>query len=605
MNDKLKERKGIIWVHNLAFEFQFLLNVFEFNNVFAREQRKPIKCEIADTDFELRCSLMLASMKLENIPKQYNLKINKKTGQLDYDKIRHNKTSLTDDEMEYCEYDCLVVYEYIKLMIKEYGHLKDIPLTSTGKIRDKFKKYLQEKDGSKFGVRNWKRYVSKLTPNAETFIDLVKCFAGGYTHANAYFSNKLLTDVKSVDFTSSYPYVMLSEKFPSGIFVKENNFNIEDIDYNRAYILKLKFKNIRSICAMNYISLYKAGSSVVNVNVDNGRIYSADELTITITEQDYYIISNTYEFESVEVLECKSTTKKYLPKSFLEFIIKLYKDKNDLKKQLAMMDEDDVKYAKVKEMYDLSKAYLNSLYGMCVTNYISDEITFTDSWQKRELTYEDIENKLQEQVDKCNVLLPYAWGVWITAYARKNLWLGIMLINEDVVYTDTDSIKYLGNYDYVVEEYNKIVEEKLLDMTRHFGFNYDDIDGIGKFDIDGHYKEFKTLGAKKYCYRNQNDIIHITVSGVNKKTGVKALNNNVNNFSPKLLFDYESAGKLNKAYNDKQPMVTVVDYEGTPLDIEQPYGICLYPTTYNLDITKEYYDYIEKASTGCQLLNNL
>ena len=306
LNDKLKERKGIIWVHNLAFEFQFLLNVFEFNNVFAREQRKPIKCEIADTDFELRCSLMLASMKLENIPKQYNLKINKKTGQLDYDKIRHNKTSLTDDEMEYCEYDCLVVYEYIKLMIKEYGHLKDIPLTSTGKIRDKFKKYLQEKDGSKFGVRNWKRYVSKLTPNAETFIDLVKCFAGGYTHANAYFSNKLLTDVKSVDFTSSYPYVMLSEKFPSGIFVKENNFNIEDIDYNRAYILKLKFKNIRSICAMNYISLYKAGSSVVNVNVDNGRIYSADELTITITEQDYYIISNTYEFESVEVLDTKT-----------------------------------------------------------------------------------------------------------------------------------------------------------------------------------------------------------------------------------------------------------------------------------------------------------
>lgn len=40
---------------------------------------------------------------------------------------------------------------------------------------------------------------------------------------------------------------------------------------------------------------------------------------------------------------------------------------------------------------------------------------------------------------------------------------------------------------------------------------------LGIFDDDGQYKKFKTLGAKKYCYVNNDDELHMTVSGVRKK----------------------------------------------------------------------------------------
>ena len=44
LNDLDKDVNYIIWVHNLSFEFMFLCNIFEWENIFARSPHKPIKC---------------------------------------------------------------------------------------------------------------------------------------------------------------------------------------------------------------------------------------------------------------------------------------------------------------------------------------------------------------------------------------------------------------------------------------------------------------------------------------------------------------------------------------------------------------------------------
>lgn len=616
LNDCLLGRTGVIYVHNLAYEFQFLRNIFPLTEVFARKSRKPMSAKIGNTGFILKCSYILSGLKLENIAKQYNLPILKQVGDLDYRLLRHSETPLTEDELRYCEYDCLIVYEYIKIMIKDYGSIDKIPLTSTSKVRKQFSDHLTKEKG-RFGVKNFKRNTAMLSPTLEDYLDLVRCFAGGYTHANAYYTNRLIKNVRSIDFTSSYPAVMVMEKFPVGIF---SNFNLYDLKYvdpeKYAYILKLKFKNIRCIKSMTFISAHKC-SKLSGVVIDNGRVYSAKELEMTMTELDWLTIRDTYNFDDVEIISCKTTVKNYMPKEFIKFVIKQYATKTKYKNIVKKMEDEGLKgtedYYQACDILQLAKANLNSLYGMCVTNNIMDVIEFNNEWQITELTENDIQEKLFEFEEKQSLLLPYQWGVWITAYARRNLWLGIIEIDSDVVYCDTDSIKFIGDYQYFIDDYNRKIDDKLHKMCNQLKIPFEDVKNIGHFDDDGNYLEFKTLGAKKYAVRYFNkkvnkEVVEITVSGVNKKTGVNALNNDVNNFSPKLIFDYHTAGKLLSCYNDNQSIVNVTDYLGNSLYVDQPHGICLYPTTYKLDITDEYGDFIDTYqgnSEGCKILREM
>lgn len=49
---------------------------------------------------------------------------------------------------------------------------------------------------------------------------LTACYHGGYTHANRYYVNQLITEpVECYDFTSSYPARIVYEKFPMTNFV--------------------------------------------------------------------------------------------------------------------------------------------------------------------------------------------------------------------------------------------------------------------------------------------------------------------------------------------------------------------------------------------------
>lgn len=123
--------KKIVFVHNLSFEFQYLKSILNFNNVFARKERKPIKAEVENYNIEFRCSYMMSNCSLDYLPKLFNLQIKKLKGNLDYTKIRHSKTELTEKELAYCENDCLVIYYYILEELKKYHTINKIPITAT------------------------------------------------------------------------------------------------------------------------------------------------------------------------------------------------------------------------------------------------------------------------------------------------------------------------------------------------------------------------------------------------------------------------------------------------------------------------------------------
>lgn len=135
--------KKYVFVHNLSFEFEYIKSIFTMKNVTARKSHKVMNCEILDFPMIFKCTYYMTNCSLEKIPSQFNLEVRKKVGDLDYSKIRNSETPLTEKELGYCEYDCLVLYYYIKKELETYKTLKNLPNTATGKVRKELKELIK------------------------------------------------------------------------------------------------------------------------------------------------------------------------------------------------------------------------------------------------------------------------------------------------------------------------------------------------------------------------------------------------------------------------------------------------------------------------------
>lgn len=586
LEENTPERK-IVFVHNLSFEFQFLRSQFSIKNIMSRKSRKVIRCTLTDYNITFQCSLMMSNVSLKYLPDIYHLPVKKMVGDLDYSKVRTSITPLTEKEFRYCEYDCLVVYEYIKAELQTYEFVNKIPPTSTGKVRKELQK-LVLKDAK------YKGKVHKcINIRPSVYNMLVKAFAGGYTHANYIYTDEIIKNVDSYDETSAYPYVLVTHRLPMSEFQSCHLESVNDMIHNMAYLVRVRFKNIKCKYYNNFISMSKC-DNIINGRYDNGRIISAKEIEICLTDVDFRFILDTYDYDSYEILESYSAIYDYLPIQFINFILDKYVAKTTLKG------------VKGKELeYQKEKNKFNSLYGMTVTNMIRDEVNYNDQagWTEQELTNEDIFDKLLDEKKKS--FLSFAWGVWVTAYARDNLLRRVIDLDEYVIYCDTDSAKLREGYDKTVfDKYNDSVLQKIAKASRKLDipierFMPKDIKGksrpLGIFEYEGRYNEFITQGAKKYAVK-ENGEIHITVSGVPKEGGNKCLKS-LNDFRDDLVFDFENTNKLCLMYNDEQLPLEVTDYLGVKYKVKDKTGCCLLPTTYRLGKSYDYATLLNNESS--------
>lgn len=577
--------KKIIFVHNLSFEFQFLKSVFKVNNVFARKSHKVIRCELEDYNIEFRCSFTMSNCALASLPRLYKIPVEKKVGDLDYSKLRTSITELTDKEMGYCEYDCLVVYYYILQELETYERIDKIPLTNTGHVRKELKDAVMED----YSYRNKVRRSINIDPHVYNL--LVECFAGGYTHANWIHADEIIENVDSWDFTSSYPYVMVTHKFPSSEFKKCNIKTLKDLNNRFAYILIVRFKDLKCKYYNNYISMSKC-RYIKGARYDNGRIIQADEIEIVLTDIDFKLILDMYDC-TYEITESYFSFYNYLPIQYIKFILKKYVNKTKFKG----VEGKELEYMKEKNRF-------NSLYGMTVTNTIRDRVEYDDvkGWEEIPLTNEEIESSLEEEKKKA--FLSFAYGVWITAYARNNLLKNVIKLDEYVIYCDTDSMKLCPGYDKkVIEDYNDFVKRKIEFVSKKLDIdieNFAPLDTKGKkrmlgvFDADEHYDRFITQGAKKYAFEKDGKI-GITVAGV-PKTGAKQLKK-LEDFKDDLVFEFENTNKNLLFYCEDMKEVVIKDYLGKEYKVNDKSGCCLLPNTYKLGKSLEYAELISEKSS--------
>lgn len=606
-------KRLVIYVHNLGYEFQFMRKYFSFEDVFSIAERKPIKA-LCSLGIEFRCSYILSGYSLANTAKNLvKHKIKKLLGDLDYSLIRHHTTPLTDAEMNYLENDVLIVTAYIDEQIDLYKDVSKIPLTNTGRVRAYVRDccYYTSKNHKKTSKGKYIKYrklMGDLTIQPDIYPQMKRAFMGGFTHSNANYSGKLLKQVSSIDFTSSYPSVMLSEKFPMSRFKPaeiESVEKLESLMIKYAMIFDIKFHNIRcKIEQENYISESKCFKLVEPV-LNNGRIFSATELATTITEIDYDIIKQVYEWDFIEIANVNMALKNYLPKPIIEAVLKLYEDKTVLK---------DVEGYEVE--YLLSKGMLNSVYGMCVTDIVKDNAIYLNEWGVDKVNLEEEIEKYNESKTR---FLYYPWGLWVTAYARKNLWSGIMAVGSDYVYSDTDSLKllnYNNHLEYIswfdnqmIEKLNAMAAYHKIDIAKfHPETKTGKVKTIGVWDFEGTYELFKTLGAKRYMYK-LGDKIQITVAGLSKQKGVEYMlrvseNDPIkvfNMFDNNLYVPANETGKMTHTYIDEELKFIETDYLGNSEIIETLSSIHLENCEFTLSISSNYYKFLSNLKNGLLL----
>lgn len=571
--------KKIVYIHNFSFEFQFLINVLQFDYVFARQARKPLFAEWST--YQFRCSYFLTNMSLAVWADQRKLRVKKLVGNLDYTVLRTPKTVLTDKELAYCFNDILVMYFGLLQYKEKYGHIIDIPFTQTGEVR---KEVIDRMNvSSEYKYR--KRCIKLIPETIEDYKLLCDCFMGGYTHSNAVHTNIVLDNVRSKDISSSYPVVLCLEKYPMTYFEEtvpcDDYFNND----NYSYIITFDVEHLHSKRWNTWLSFSKC-AKIKGYSLDNGRVLKADYVQLSLTNVDYEMFQLCYDFDNLNIIGFRVSSNDYLSPTFVKYILELYGNKTTLKG------------IKEKEpLYMKSKQYINSMYGMMVTKNITDTIEFEeDRWKKELLNEKNFYTKIASEKKKLSKTFgAFQFGVWVTAYARRNLWQGILALDYNVVYCDTDSIKYIDCDTDFFERYNKEIERRENMRADMLGIKRDkfcpiDKNGIphrlGIFEDDGQYKKFKTLGAKKYCYVDNDDKLHMTVSGV-RKSAVSQLHD-IEDFKDGTVFDVEHAQKLTMTYVDDMPPIVWNKGKYDEFHSNYQHGICAQPTTYSLGITDDY-----------------
>lgn len=584
-----------VYVHNLGFEFQAIIREnFKIKSLFARKERHPLTVTLDEYNIEFRCSYQLTNLSLALCVKEYRLNTSK-LDTLDYEVIRTPFTNLSPEELQYTFNDVLIVNEIIDKYKQEYGKIESIPLTQTGEIRLEVKQVL--KDNMKW----WKLTKALNDLSYKDYLQMLVLLTGGSVHANRLYAGRLITEhIKCADFSSDYPWQMLEHSYPMSLFIKTDyDTKYEDAE-KYSYIIHYKFVNMKCVKYNPYLSESKAVTCHKGLS-DNGKLMEADECEYVLTNIDMRIVRQCYTWDSIEskILDFKYAMNDYLPDVLCKLILELYNDKTTLK------GIDDM-----NDLYLKKKQKLNSCYGMAVTKIYNDRVKFNnDTWDADNFC-EDLYNELKAENDKKYqpAVLPFQVGIWVTAYARSEIWENLIIPNDDLVnYYDTDSVYYyddqvqqsIDNYNATIPARHKAVSDRIgVDVSMLSPKdNKGVVHPLGILDFDGEYSQGVYLGAKRYALnkiiaKGDNFImtkIKQTVAGV-RKGSVNVLDNNLENFKVNLLYDYDDAQKLIMTYKEDQPTGIVWnkgqydEYIST-----NQHGCNMMPTTFTLSIKDRNY----------------
>lgn len=572
----------IIWIANMGYEFQFMRHYIEIDDLFAKEPRQPLY--ILSDGIEFRDALAVSQGSLQYLAKCWTT-TQKAVGDLDYTILRNSRTEMTETELGYTDNDVIILSEFSEKIFDKYIEPEHyIPMTSTGILRHDLRKKAIDSEKNPDALYGYIKSLYPPTKSDYLFI-MNYLFRGGFVHACFRKAGDILYNMDSFDLKSSYPAQAFNGYYPRSEFKTIENPTIEIFEEMRkkyCCIVVVTFHNIKSTTAHSIESLSKT-IKIRGHKLDNGRVRSADSMTVALTELDYESYEEFYSWESMKIHTMQVSMRGPLPKYLLDQFYYWFQVKESIDKHLNKQD------------YDISKTRINGHFGLCVTRLVFNDVTYDGTeWLHTE------SSQTYDQMIAKQVLSPY-WGIWMTAGSRRVEISLLYKMQKEVAYSDTDShkLELTSNAIKVIHCFNKETKAKNRAMCEKFGYDIKVIGKIGTLEWEtapngehGIMSRFKTLGAKRYICEYKKGGFESTISGLGKKALEQYCTDNdidpFTAFEHNLTIPPEITNKLSATYIDKPTSCVVTDAQGHSETMKEKSSIYLKPVSFTLSLDKDY-----------------
>jgi len=575
--------QAICFIHNIAFEWQFVRKEITVTDVFLKSLREPLYFESDNIKF--LDSFQITHMSLAKLAKRY-CTTQKMVGDIDYTILRNSTDgkNLTDKEMKYCENDVIILCEFAEYYFNKYISNNELIYTETSIVRHSLKKAFKEQNQLS------KQDIFEMYPRTfnEYLMYMEYLFAGGWVKSSVDAFGKILSNIKCKDITSSYPAQIAHRYYPISKFksIKIDSKQMFNNMLNKyCCILDVTLFNVKKTTIHSIISTSKiVNNDTGRILVDNGRIAEVEKVRLLMTELDWDIFNKFYDFDKFKIVinSFKIAVRGKLP----SYVVSTMLDAYERKEELKLLGKD----------YFNEKCFVNMYYGCFVTkihkfNYIvkNGEIT-------KEL------NDYYKQI-RSSVLSPF-WGIWCTSWARFQELSAVYANADCVVYGDTDSVKGHNMSDDYFNSYNAEQIEKNKKLCEKYNKNFELIKELGCWDSEPTYSLFKTIGCKRYIGFDENNKLSVSIAGVPKGTlekivGIKSHKDkkyytNIQKAleAMELLKDGQSFNKCKNGatYNDTDHS----DIINGELMVSKS-SVAINNIDFTIKVSKEYNDYIKQV----------
>lgn len=396
-----------------------------------------------------------------------------------YNKVRPIDHVPTEEELMYFENDLQVPAETINAHIEHYG--LQFKKTQASQSFYNFTKMFEA----------WKWRFPALTTEQDNSIR--PAYWGGISYVPKDKAGKDYFDIGVFDINSSYPHKAAEKKLPYGNCVAEYGEG-KHPDMSKFWVaealVEFKLKPNKMPCIPS-----KAISEGRPLEIDKWVEDSEGVVKISFSNIDYKTIMESYDFKVYRWLWSMHWAWK-VHREVAKFVYKNNDDKIKYKK-LAKQCLDEVMKINYKTLSNRAKIDNNGFYGKFGEDIIKEGKTpylQEDNGVKWEV------DRIEEQSERARKYLPVA--IAITAWGRQQLVQMANILGEHFLYADTDSIHYLMEGHYKIEQAIKdgIFE---VDDTR-----------LGAWKFEGHMTRGRYLRAKCYMEELDNGEIEATCAGL-------------------------------------------------------------------------------------------